>query len=393
MKIVSAYKAILLKLKLYSKSDMGFVINTFLIWRILIFFIGICGYYLFLNSPMKEMEFDYGELWNMWARWGGRHYIRHSLGGYSPDQPYTAFFPLYAILMAGVRWVTNFNPVLSGLIVSSASLVIAGYFLIKLAKLDYPEEIARKSFILLLAFPTSIFLASVYTESLFLLWIIGALYFARKNKWHYVFIFGFCASLTRNLGVFLCLPLLMEYYCQYRLKLKKQILAIAGPIVGLVSYMVYLGIKFGDPLKFVTDQKHWGRKIEINVFSSYKKAFVSLLDFTAQRNPLDLLPHPNVMAFFEFGLVTLAIVLTLVAFAQKKFRKSYAILMLVLLLPPIMQNIWNSTNRYMMVLFPMYFLLAIFANRHKYLGDLMLIGFSLSLALHTILFVRYMWAG
>ena len=372
--------------KVYSflKTDLGFVILIFLVWRLVILFLGVSSFCFFHNLDEPTVEFNYGTLWNIWARWDGWHYIRNSLQGYALNQPYTAFFPLYPLLIAGLSFLLGINPVASGLLLSNLSVIGLGYFLIKLVRLDFPQEIARRSFIFLLAFPTAIFLGAVYTESLFLFFTIAAFYFARQQRWVYVFPFALAASLTRNLGVLLVVPLLMEYFWQYRYKLKIVLASVFAPAMGLLSYMIYLWIKFGDPLRFVRDQAAWNKEVEPNILATYIGSIRNLFAFGA---------HRNAMAFIEVSLVTLFLVLIGAALYRKMIRKSYVVWMILLLLPPMCQNIWSSTNRYVLVVFPAYILLALFANKYKAWGDLLLVIFATLLGIHTALFVNYMWAG
>ena len=348
------------------------------------FFVGIIAVYFFPNLNQPPVEFDFGAFWNIWARWDGWHYIRNSINGYPENQPFTAFFPLFPILISGVSFFLKINPVFAGILISNISLIFAGYFLVKLVKLDFSEKIARKSFIFLLAFPSSVFLAAVYTESLFLFFTISTFYFIRKNQWSNVFIMSFLSSLTRILGVFLVFPIFFEYLKKNNFKFKKEIFSILGAPLGLGTYMFFLWKKFRNPLQFLESQKSWGREIEPNIFCNFFEKIKYFFNFTINH---------HAMALIEISFVFLFLFLIISAFFYQKIRKSYAIWMLVLFLPPVMQNVWTSTNRYVLVIFPAFILFSIFSQKFKFLGDLLLIFFGILLGIHISLFVNYFWAG
>ncbi|MFC1647736.1 mannosyltransferase family protein [Patescibacteria group bacterium] len=357
----------------FLKTDLGFVICAFLIWRILLFAIGWAANlsfdYVSLPHPFNE-----GNFLSVWANWDGGHYINIAYNGYiGPNL--TAFFPMYPMLLRFVSLIVQYS-VISGLIVSGAAIVMAGYWLIKLVKLDFSEKIARNSFILLLLFPTAVFLGAVYSESLFLMTTIGAIYFARKKNWWAVLFLGFAAGLTRNLGAFLVFPLLYEYFMQFRFKIRWPILAVGSPGFAIVSYMVYLWAQFGDPLLFLHQQVNWGRKIVVNVFWRFQEAFNSAL---------------NSIEKIEFICVVFAVILIILMI--KKLRPSYIIWSIILLLIPVMQNTWISMNRFVLVIFPAFIILSFFGDRYKYLNHILYILFGAGLIYYTALFVNLGWAG
>lgn len=368
------------KILIFLKSDAGFVLSVFLVWRVLIAVIAYASAHTFQDFNGLDIEFDFGNFWNIWARWDGWHYVRNSINSYTQDTPFTAFFPLYPLLINFVSILFSINPIFSGLVISNLSLIAAGYFLIKLVKLDFSDSIAKSSFVFLLSFPSAIFLASVYTESLFLFLTISAFYFARTNKWLLVFLLAFLAALTRNLGVFLVIPLAYIYYKQKGFN--KGIILASGSGFGLLTYMSYLYLKFGDPLKFVKDQAVWGREIQINIFENYFQNLKLLITdgFLTTKT-------------FEFLLVNMAVFLIIYAIYKKILKLEYLMWTLLLFLPPIMQNIWSSVNRYLLAIFPIFIVISIILEKRKVLRDLTLISFSMLLSFQIALFVNRFWAG
>ena len=113
------------------------------------------------------------------ANFDGFHYVRIAQRGYGYAQE--AFFPLYPNL---IRFFTTYlkNHVVSGLLISNLSFIVALIFLVRIIKLDFSYLKAPAVIAILLLFPTSLYFGSVYTESLFFAFITGAFYFARTKR-------------------------------------------------------------------------------------------------------------------------------------------------------------------------------------------------------------------
>ena len=94
------------------------------------------------------------------------------------------------------------NPIIASIVISNASLLGAFIFLYKLTLLEFKDkDSAYRTIFYLAFFPTSFFLSSMYTESLFLLCSVAAIYFARLRQWNWATLMGILASATRVVGV------------------------------------------------------------------------------------------------------------------------------------------------------------------------------------------------
>lgn len=370
-------------LEKFLRSDLGFSVSAVLLWRILITFLGFISLYWFKNPSRLIVEYDFGLFWNMWSEWDGWHYIKIATEGYSLENHNTVFFPLFPSLINFLTSVTKINPIAAGLLISHSSLLLACYFLLKLVKIDFSQNIARKSVIYLLVFPSAVFLGAVYTESLFLALTVSSFYFARTQKWLYVFVLGFLVSLTRNLGVLLTIPLFWEYFQHKGFKFRKEIVSVFAPSLGLASYMAYLWVNFGNPFYFIIHQQFWERSIEINIFANYLRQVGLVFDLFKNHNPWHLIE------FIAVNLVLMLIIHSL----KNKIRTSYVLWMFLLLIPGIMQNMWTSMNRYVLVIFPLYIAMAVLTKKNKFLHDIILIVSGTLLAYHTALFINFIWAG
>src|SRR5215212_8397931 len=204
---------------------------------------------------------------NLWSHWDGEHYVALAAGGYlqPPDNVSPAFFPLYPILMRS--FAELFGGPLSlgalslwGVLISLLALPFALYFIYEIALDGWGQRTARVSVVCLCFFPTTFFLNCAYTESLFLA-LSGASLWAmrvRKDMLLACALAGFAAA-TRNVGLFLVVPLALEWLKNAR-EYRWRGLYLALAPSGLVAYAVYLWLRFGDPLLFYTEQKRWGRE-------------------------------------------------------------------------------------------------------------------------------------
>src|SRR5215212_8671866 len=204
---------------------------------------------------------------NLWAHWDGEHYVALAAGGYlqSPDNVSPAFFPLYPLLMRS--FAELFGGPLSlgalslwGVIISLICLPLGLYFVYEIALEGWGERTARVSILTIAFFPTTFFFNSAYTESLFLALSASSLWAlrVRKDLLLACALAGFAAA-TRNVGLFLVVPLAYEWLKNAK-EYRWRGLYLALAPSGLAAYAAYLWLRFGDPLLFYTEQKHWGRE-------------------------------------------------------------------------------------------------------------------------------------
>ncbi len=97
------------------------------------------------------------------------------------------------------------------MLISLVALAVALFLLHRLVSLDFGEEIATTTVLLVAFCPVSFFLSAVYTESLFLALSVGSIYAARRERWMLCGALGFLAALSRNGGIALILPTAIIY--------------------------------------------------------------------------------------------------------------------------------------------------------------------------------------
>jgi mannosyltransferase PIG-V len=270
---------------------------------------------------------------NLWSHWDGEHYAALAANGYlqQPENVSPAFFPLYPLLVRCFAELFG-GPVskaalsLWGPLVSLLFLPLALYFVYRIAEDGWGEGVARGTTLALAFFPTAFFLNSAYTESLFLALSAGSVWAARVRKDLLLacVLAGF-AGATRNVGVFLVAPLFVEWLRGARESgWDRGRLVEGGSLAlvpaGLLAYMAYLWMRFGDPFLFYSAQELWDRRpvdpltLTVDVFA---EAYMSLGTALGQGTPADSalagvigrLHDPNDAYSLLFLLVTVALLL------------------------------------------------------------------------------------
>jgi hypothetical protein len=114
----------------------------------------------------QHVQESHNVLLNVWGRWDAVHYLNIATFGYHGTD--MAFFPLYPLLIAALGSVIG-NHLVAGLIISNVALFFGLLYLYKLVEHEFERSVARRAIFYISIFPTAIFFAAVYTESLFLM--------------------------------------------------------------------------------------------------------------------------------------------------------------------------------------------------------------------------------
>ncbi|MEP6809883.1 MAG: mannosyltransferase family protein, partial [Chthoniobacterales bacterium] len=213
--------------------------------------IGACGNKETINRPVSLRNLAV----NMWSRWDASWYHDVAAHGYrfSANEPSnTAFFPVYPMAMRAAHAVVSSHKdiwwFVCGIVVSNVALLGCLTYLFLLVRMEFDTTTARRAVLYLLIFPTTLFLSAVYSESAFLLTIVGSFYHARKREWWWAGLLGAVATLSRPPGIMIIVGLLVEYLlqCEFQWrKLRWNALALSLPLLALGSFLTYLHFSAG----------------------------------------------------------------------------------------------------------------------------------------------------
>ena len=318
------------------------------------------------------------------ANFDGINYLHIAKYGYGLYQQ--AFFPLFPLLIKLVSFVTNNNYFIAGLIISNLSFLI-GIVVFKKYLGSISKNPSKITWILLflLAFPTSFFFGAVYTESLFFLLFVSALYFTQEKRYWLVIACCILASMTRLMGVFLLIPVLFTVINQKKhihFTDWKIILAILSPGLGLLTYMLYLTYTVGNPLAFYSTQSNFnagrttGSLITLpQVYFRYLNIFIS-----AQHN---LVYFVAVLEFLIFNLVFAVLLYNLwILWKRKDVLNRISLIglnlfSLINILLPTLTGTFSSVPRYALLSLSFFIQLAEINN--KLVKSVILILFTILL--------------
>ena len=310
------------------------------------------------------------ELTNMLARWDTFFYYTIATDGYHWDpavfQHYNVvFFPLYAMLMRWGGAVLGGHPLLAGLIVSLAAFTGALAVLYRLARLDLGEDDAWRVVLLMSTFPYALYYSVAYTESLFLLLSVGAFYAMRSRRLGWVAICGLAAGLTRPNGFWLALPLAclalwpperasVDADPQPVMRVRLALLAACLPIVGVTIFSGYLYWRFGDPIAWVHGQAAWGVPIMLRAGAPDPGKLPGELAI----KPIEVIVWIGNIAAFVAAVAAIRPV-------TRRFGLAYGAWIAVNIFPPVAAHLFISLGRFISVLFPFFYWLAISIPRPR----------------------------
>ncbi|MBY0380171.1 MAG: hypothetical protein K2P99_07220, partial [Burkholderiales bacterium] len=168
-----------------------------------------------------------------------------------------AFFPLYPYIVKSVNFIFIGEPVVTGIILNQAFIMLGMLIFYKYLRLSFDELNSRFGVILLAFSPFSVYFASLYTEALFLLLSLSAFYFLKTNRGLLSVICGGLLSATRPVGIMFGVVYVITQI--HRIISLKYIVYSLLAVSGLLCYMLYLHYQAHDFLAFQHIQKEWGR--------------------------------------------------------------------------------------------------------------------------------------
>jgi hypothetical protein len=305
----------------------------------------------------------------MFARWDTFYYYTIATSGYrwvprlfAPQD--VVFFPLYPTLMRAVGWLCGGHPLAAGALISFAAFSAALTILYRLAVLEIGADAAPRAVLLLATFPYALFFSAVYTESLFLLLTAGAFYAMRRGRLEWVAIAGLLAGLTRPNGFWLAVPLgclalwpgaaAKDGDPARRPGLPLTLAVSCAPILGTLLFSLYLQRDIGDALAWIQGQAAWG------------------LPLVGRGGAPDALPfHSTETATVSEIVVYLgniaACLAALMAIrpATRRLGLAYGLWIVVNIVPPLAGHLFISLGRFVSVLFPFFFWLALRIPRER----------------------------
>jgi Gpi18-like mannosyltransferase len=298
---------------------------------------------------------DFPPFINMWIRWDAGWYQGIAEHGYSFSstvQSSAAYFPLYpsaigALVRAGA------NPFIAGIILTVAFGLAAFCLFWLWAKELSDQAVATLATQLFLLWPFAFFLyGAVYSDALFIALALGAFLCLERGALLPSVVLGALATATRPVGPALVLGLVVrriELQKQAGARLEIKDLAPLLCAVGMVAYMTFLYVKFGDPLAFLKAQGAWRQEPG---WSSLLK--LPFLQKVLQKKAYSELLLPALHLTMALGFLALA------APTRKLLGTGYAVYVVaVLAMPLLVSRDFIGLGRYCLAAFPCFLILAL----------------------------------
>jgi hypothetical protein len=303
-------------------------------------------------------------LYRVWTLWDAGHYAQIAATGYR-DHSQAAFYPLFPLIARALAPLVGGDPALAGILIANAACLAAFALLRLLVEQDLGPAVARRTLLYLALFPTGMFFAAGYTESLFLLLAIGAFLALRARRWLVAGLLAALATLTRATGLVLALPIAVAAFEAYRLRWARlsglrgwerlrastALGAALLPLAAYIGFQLMLDATFGLPgAQQRAEAQFWGRQPDwpwVGIIRSIA-LFVS--------------GYPSVVATdLLFAVLWLVIAVSMVWPSARPLPRAYVVyvwgaLALALIMPvrggSDVVSPLTSLPRYMLVAFP-----------------------------------------
>lgn len=198
----------------------------------------------------------------------GERYLTIATNGYGTADAALAnadLFPLYPFIVWLVSVVFR-DAAFTAILVSNLALLGAGILLKELLdREEQGEHVSGAAVTFLMFSPASFIFSGAYAESLLLFLTIGAWLAARMGRWTLAAIAGACAAASHSVGVFVLLPLALEFVTIARhdsqrgsTRVRDGLLLIVGVPLGCAGYLYFTSLRFGDAFAPFRVSTLWG---------------------------------------------------------------------------------------------------------------------------------------
>lgn len=281
--------------------------------------------------------------WSWVIYWDSGHYVTIAEQGY--NFPQQAFFPFWPLLIKIFSYVVGFYNASFVLSIIFGLTTFILFYLLAVKLMDGMN--ARHALILFAVFPSTFFLHAGYTEGLFLSLILLSFLFMEQKRYLLSAVMAGFTTMTRLAGVGVSVS-----YLFLKQSLKNRLLVIAISLTGLLFYMIYLQLFFGNGFLFLDAQKAWcGGNCKV----------ISPLEPILGYGKLVAMGwiRPTLSFLFLDWLFSVVFLLMLIP-VFKKLKFQYFLYSLVVILLPLSASstlgiVRAGMIRYVLIVFPVFF--------------------------------------
>jgi hypothetical protein len=338
-----------------------------------------------------------GLLLGVWQRWDTLWYTLIAREGYSLDDTRIFAPPLYPWLMRLAGRLLGGSEtayLVGGLIVANLAGIAFLAYLYALVEGEWGEALARRCVVYVAIFPTAFFLLAAYSESLFMLCVVAALYHARIGRqWVVACLWASLAPLARLPGIAIVVPLIIEFARQWQeSRGTEHPLAwwsgwpLLLSVLGGLAYPLYVRFVLGAGTLWAPYAVH--RQRFVGQFAMPWQSVWRAICVLASGEFRTVEP-------FDLFFTLLFIGLTVAAF--RRLPLAYAAYMAMMLLGALAKvgevQPLLSLSRYVLVLFPGFVLLAMAGERSAWWNRAIVYPSLALLVFFTGQFAMWGWVG
>ncbi len=292
-----------------------------------------------------------------------------------------AFFPLFPFLLSLLNYFIN-NIELTAFLFNNILFLINCCSIYYIISKVFSKTLALKTTILFIIFPFSIFFRSYFAEGLFLFLLLWFTYFLKEKKFMVSAIFLSLLYITKGnsfLLYFLYLYRLTQTYTLRKFSNATFFSLLVLPFLGTAVWFSYCFLQTGNFLYFMSVRHAWSpygiEAFFLNIYNLMMTPFLRLHSFHSSQ-------VDNVMFLLSIFLLTKA-----KRILPNEFLWANILLLSVYFIGQDLISFSRNTS----IFFPIFIYLAYILKGKLYV--LILLLFSVSLSVITLLFINWYWIG
>ena len=373
---------------------------TWLGQHLLLLVVAYLGRTMLVPGSSGSPTTSWGAIFHYIGGWDASLYVEIARHGYD-TLAMSAFSPLLPMLEhAGL--VLGIDPMWAGILISNVAFFAALGCLRVLVEREWGLAVAQRTTLYLALFPTAFFFDLGYTESLFLLCSVAAFLALRQQRWVLAGVFAALATLARNQGILLVLPIVVQIYTSQvhpRLRalqrswpgprsLIAMSLGILLPVIAYAGFTLYLAARFGTIFAASrAEAGFWGKDLTVP-FVGFARIGNALLRLGLAPNLFQA--HILIDSIFALLLIGLAVVVWRARQPLPYVVYTIATVLVLFALPGHNWLALASIGRYMLVVFPVFVVFGQW-GQHRGVERWLLVASVPLLALFFLVFLAAGW--
>ncbi len=339
----------------------------FIVTRLLVLAVAV-SVELTQPDPPEGVAFDERPIITSLTTWDGSWHLGIAEDGYHAEPSTSihgrlyvdyAFYPLYPAVTKVTSLALAGDVPIAGLLVANVAFALALVALYALSVRFLTPERALLSLWFLALAPGAAAFSMSYSESLFLLFAVGAFLAAETRHPWMAGIAVALAALTRAPGILLVLPLVVLYVQREGLRPTRAWMPLALAPLALGGFFAYLWWLTGDPLAPFTAQGYWDTPEYLaTAVDAQSEAVTEWLAEPARASA------GSTLGPIWVGLVAFHLFL-FVYFRPDRIRPAYWLVAILAVVSLVLAATLTSAPRYLAVAWPFAWVLA---NRRSRIG-------------------------